>query len=180
MSSAAKKLSAVVGNAEHEVVVEPLEPAEPGQDGRFRVVLRGVEKIVDARRVDTGTWSLLLDGRQWIVDVDVAKDGALWVDVGGVGQAVKLVDPRRRALSQTAQRPRAASGPEAVRAPMPGKVVKVLCAAGDPVAAGQGLVVVEAMKMENELRAPRDGVVKAVQVKEGQAVEALQTLVTLE
>ena len=62
---------------------------------------------------------------------------------------------------------------------MPGKVVKVLVAVGDEVKSGQGVVVVEAMKMENELKSPKDGKVKAVAVKEGQAVEAGQSLVTL-
>jgi biotin carboxyl carrier protein len=63
---------------------------------------------------------------------------------------------------------------------MPGKVVKVLVAVGDEVKAGQGVVVVEAMKMENELKSPKDGKVKAVAAKEGQAVEAGQNLITLE
>jgi pyruvate carboxylase subunit B len=63
---------------------------------------------------------------------------------------------------------------------MPGKVVKVLVQAGDAVKAGQGVIVVEAMKMENELRAPRDGVVKSVSAREGQAVESGQTLAVLD
>jgi len=63
---------------------------------------------------------------------------------------------------------------------MPGKVVKVLVAVGDEVKSGQGVIVVEAMKMENELKSPKDGKVKTVAVKEGQAVEAGQSLVTLE
>jgi biotin carboxyl carrier protein len=63
---------------------------------------------------------------------------------------------------------------------MPGKVVRVLVARGDAVRARQPLVVVEAMKMENELKSPKDGKVKAVAAKEGQAVEAGQSLVTLE
>ncbi|HEY2744162.1 MAG TPA: biotin/lipoyl-containing protein, partial [Polyangia bacterium] len=67
-----------------------------------------------------------------------------------------------------------------IQSPMPGKIVKVLVAVGDEVKSGQGVVVVEAMKMENELKSPKDGKVKAVAVKEGQPVEAGQTLVTLE
>ena len=63
---------------------------------------------------------------------------------------------------------------------MPGKVVKVLVKAGDTVIAGQGVVVVEAMKMENELRAPLGGVVLDISAREGQAVEAGQTLATIE
>ena len=67
-----------------------------------------------------------------------------------------------------------------MQSPMPGKVVKVLVAVGEEVKAGAGVVVVEAMKMETELKAPRDGKVKSVAVKEGQAVEAGQTLATLD
>ena len=63
---------------------------------------------------------------------------------------------------------------------MPGRIVKVLVKAGDRVAGGQGLVVVEAMKMENELRAPRDGTVAAVRVSEGMSVDANAVLVVVE
>jgi biotin carboxyl carrier protein len=74
----------------------------------------------------------------------------------------------------------AGSGPQRVTAPMPGKVVRVLVAAGDEVKARQGLVVVEAMKMENELRAARDGRVKDVHVAEGALVESGRLLVVVE
>jgi len=90
---------------------------------------------------------------------------------------VKLIDPRRVALA--AQRSREGTGPLDVRAPMPGKIVKVHVKAGDAVSAGQGLIVIEAMKMENELRAPREGTVGKVTASEGQAVEAQEVLVTL-
>ena len=72
------------------------------------------------------------------------------------------------------------AGPQRVTAPMPGKVVRVLVAPGDEVKARQGLVVVEAMKMENELRAARDGRVRDVAVKEGQSVDAGAVLLTVE
>jgi len=72
------------------------------------------------------------------------------------------------------------SGPQRVTAPMPGKIVRVLVTAGDEVKARQGLVVVEAMKMENELRAARDGRVREVPAAEGQSVEAGAVLVIVE
>ena len=71
-------------------------------------------------------------------------------------------------------------GPARVQAPMPGKLVRVLVSAGQDVGAGQGLVVMEAMKMENEIRAPRAGRVKEAPVREGQAVETGALLVLLE
>jgi biotin carboxyl carrier protein len=73
-----------------------------------------------------------------------------------------------------------AAGTQRVLAPMPGKVVKVLVKAGDEVKARQGLVVVEAMKMENELRSPKDGRVSDVLVAEGASVEAGRLLVVVE
>jgi biotin carboxyl carrier protein len=73
----------------------------------------------------------------------------------------------------------AASGPQRVVAPMPGKIVRVLVKPGDPVRARQGLVVIEAMKMENELRAARDGTVTEVQAREAMSVDAGTVLVVI-
>jgi biotin carboxyl carrier protein len=166
------KLLAQVGSEELELVLEPT-----GREGRYRVVVGGKEREVDARRIDASGWSLIIDGQAFLVDVEPGKDGELVAEVGGVTVPVKLVDPRRVALA--AQRSREASGPLDVRAPMPGKIVKVQVKAGDAVSAGQGLIVIEAMKMENELRAPREGTVDKVRASEGQAVEAQEVLVTL-
>jgi len=168
------KLSAQVGGQEREVVVEPLD------GGRFRVVIDGGERVVDARRLGASTWSLLLGDQVVTVDVEPGKDGDLLVDVAGTVVPVKLLDARRKLLAQAqAQRGHAHAGPTPVASPMPGKVVKVLVKPGDAVAAGQGVAVVEAMKMENEIRAPRAGTVHAVHVKEGQAVEGQEALITV-
>jgi biotin carboxyl carrier protein len=87
----------------------------------------------------------------------------------------------REAAAAGALAPRAGTGgPFRLTAPMPGRVVKVLVEAGDTVAEGQGLVVMEAMKMENELRAPRAGRVKELPARERQAVEMGALLVVLE
>ncbi|MSO34946.1 MAG: biotin/lipoyl-binding protein [Acidobacteria bacterium] len=74
----------------------------------------------------------------------------------------------------------AGTGPQRITAPMPGKIARVLVTAGDEVKARQGLVVVEAMKMENELRAARDGRVREVSVVEGQSVDAGAILLVVE
>ena len=96
------------------------------------------------------------------------------------GQAVRvsIVDPRVHLAPRGASAP--GTGPRSIVSPMPGRIVKVLVKAGDTVAAHQGLVVVEAMKMENELRAPRAGRVTSVNVVDGMSVEARAVLVTLE
>jgi biotin carboxyl carrier protein len=166
------KLVAQVGSEERELVLE-----STGQDGRYRVVVGGNEREVDARQIDGSGWSLIIGGQAYLVDVESGKDGELVAEIRGVTVPVKLADPRRVALA--AQRTREASGPFDVRAPMPGKIVKVHVKAGDAVSVGQGLIVIEAMKMENELRAPREGTVDKVRASEGQAVEAQEVLVTL-
>jgi biotin carboxyl carrier protein len=98
--------------------------------------------------------------------------------VNGLVVPVSIVDPRMRLARRPGAMP-ADDGPRSVVSPMPGRIVKVLVREGDSVAAQQGLVVVEAMKMENELRAPRAGRVAAVKVVEGMSVEANAVLVTL-
>ena len=98
--------------------------------------------------------------------------------VDGESFQVDLVDPRREA--PTASDGAQAAGPVAVSAPMPGKVVRILTAEGEEVSQGQGLVVVEAMKMQNELGSPKSGRIRAVRVAEGQAVNAGEPLVLVE
>jgi biotin carboxyl carrier protein len=146
-----------------------------GQDGRYTVLLDGKPMEVDLRETNDHFVSLLVDGRSYEAGLQkrpggytvVLSDDVVAVDLaeGARGGALPLRKP---------------DGPARVKAPMPGKLVRVLVAAGDEVAAGQGLVVVEAMKMENELRAPKAGRVKEVPVREGQAVEAGALLVVLE
>jgi biotin carboxyl carrier protein len=128
-------------------------------------------------------WSLLLRQRESAarvsheVAVEPQAQGLRLVDVDGRTVPVRLLAPGTRASSTggTAH----AAGPAAIVAPMPGRVVKVLVAPGDAVAARQGLVVVEAMKMENELRAPRAGTVAEVRVQEGAPVDANAVLVVI-
>ena len=98
--------------------------------------------------------------------------------MNGLAVPVSIVDPRER-LVQRRGNVSDGTGPRSILSPMPGRIVKVLVREGDVVAAQQGLVVVEAMKMENELRAPRAGQVSAVKVVEGMLVEAKAVLVTL-
>lgn len=95
------------------------------------------------------------------------------------GRTVRLEVPDPRAWSSSATN-RAASGQARVLSPMPGKVVRVLVAAGESVTAGQGLVVVEAMKMQNELKSPIDGIVARLDAAEGASVNANQLLVLVE
>lgn len=93
---------------------------------------------------------------------------------------VEALDERTHAIRQLSAVTAPPAGPAPLVAPMPGLIVRVTVAAGDAVQAGQGLVVMEAMKMENELRAAAAGVVRAVRVTPGTAVERGATLIELE
>jgi biotin carboxyl carrier protein len=153
------------------------------KDGIFRVVIDGVERMLDAAAVDASTFSLicLADGRssQEVGLSPTGLPGEIAVHMPtGVASARVLTGAASR-FGRGAGAAQAA-GTQQVLAPMPGKVVKVLVKAGDEVKARQGLVVVEAMKMENELRSPKDGRVSDVLVAEGASVEAGRLLVVVE
>ncbi len=170
------KFSVELAGGEQEIAVEQLD------GNRVRVTRGGQARVYDAVRITGGarasTWSLLPEGGGRAALVDVDGNGELNVTVDNATIPLKLVPARAKLAGRAVAPPK--SGPQALQSPMPGKVVKVLCAVGEEDKTGHGVVVVEAMKMENELKAPRDGKIKSVAVKEGQAVEAGQTLVTLE
>ncbi|MFZ5478126.1 MAG: biotin/lipoyl-containing protein [Myxococcota bacterium] len=147
---------------------------EPAGEGRFRVRWDGEDHDVDLLRPTPEAFQMLIDGESWEAGCVARPDGFL-VDVLGVAMDVEVVDPRRRALRLGAG---AAGG--LVTTQMPGRVVRHLAKAGDAVRKGQPVIVVEAMKMENELKAPVDGTVAEVLVAEGQAVEAGTKLVRIE
>jgi biotin carboxyl carrier protein len=146
-------------------------------DGRFRVEVDGRPFFVDAERVGPRTLSLLLQAEEaeepWGTSREVTLTPQLsgQVDVHvGDRQVALVLNGRRRWRRQ--DEGTASDGPERIVAPMPGKVVRVLVKVGDAVRARQALAVMEAMKMENELRARRNGVVAEVHVQEGQSVDA--------
>ncbi len=121
-------------------------------------------------------FSILLDGRSYEARVENAQDGA-YVTIRGRRLRVELEDPRRASRKSRGRR---ADGPLQVTAPMPGKIVRLLVAPGDEVIAGQGLVVMEAMKMQNELKAARPGRIASIPVHEGDTVSAGDILAVIE
>lgn len=122
---------------------------------------------------------LIADGRSATV-VAHRNDGTWDLHVGGWPVSAAVVDERTRAIRAMTGHTAATHGPKPVRAPMPGLIVRVEAAAGETLRAGQGVVVMEAMKMENELKAENDGVVSRVLVEPGQAVEKGAVLVEFE
>jgi biotin carboxyl carrier protein len=165
-----------------------LEPAEQG--GTFTVTIKGKSRLVDASWIDADTVSLIDGGASHEIRLHTrGNNGAVGVEFGGVlYEAIVAPGDAKRgregfsapSLGKTPPDPVSikAMG-AAVKAPMPGRVVRVLVAVGDRVTARQGVVVVEAMKMENELRSPRDGTVKEVGVVAGAAVETGAILVVI-
>jgi biotin carboxyl carrier protein len=148
-------------------------------DARFVVGVDDMEWIVDAVRVDGHTLSMLIGTTSY--DVSVAPDpasGRMMVSIGPVMLSASVNGRRRFGRREDADA--GADGPQQLKAPMPGKVVRVLVKPGEQVRARQPLVVIEAMKMENELRAAATGTVRAVRVKPGEAVEKGQVLVEFE
>jgi len=146
-------------------------------DGRVRYQLQvgDAEPFeVETTRPQADVLSILVGTRTYECGVDLTDEG-VDVDVLGIIHEATLVDPRRKALRMAGS-----AGGAVVKTAMPGRIVRILVAPGDAVTKGQPLLVVEAMKMENEIKAPRDGVLKRVAVEEGQLVEAKAVLVELE
>ena len=153
-------------------------------NGRFTATVDGRERRVDAVRVDVHLWSLLVEhesGRSvFSYEVSIIPEPAadrFAVHVGPVPVTVSL-DGRRR-WGRKAQSGQPTVGPQRVVAPMSGKVVRILVQIGEAVHARQPVVVIEAMKMENELRATHDGTVAEIRVRDGQSVDAGALLVVM-
>jgi biotin carboxyl carrier protein len=145
----------------------------------LRVRLDDQEVLVNLLRVDSTLYSLLIGGRSFEVDLLEVED-AFMVLVDGQPFRVEIQDEQERGLRAAAGKETARIAKRTVAAPMPGKVVKLLVKPGDAVKAGDGVIVVEAMKMENELKAPAPGAVKEIRVAEGKAVGAGEVLVVIE
>jgi biotin carboxyl carrier protein len=151
---------------------------ELGADG---VRVDGIGVNADLMEMDgTEVRSLLLDGKSHRI-LASRKGRGLWsLHLAGRHVTARVVDERTRSIEEMTGDRDGVLGPEALRAPMPGMVVKVEVEEGQPVMAGQGLVIVEAMKMENELKSPGDVRVKKILVAAGEAVEKDQVLIELD
>ncbi len=155
-------------------------------DGKsMEVDLTGDAPVVDGQRVEaelsrvpgTPTLHLLADGRSHVVVATRRDRHNLELHLNGERYDVEVVDERTRAILAMTGQGAIAKGPRPVRAPMPGLVVRVNVTPGDQVEAGQSIVIIEAMKMENDLKAEAAGVVERVATEAGQAVEKGAVLV---
>lgn len=160
----------VVNGKTHKLELTPA-------DGRWRCHLDGREVEVDASLARRDVISLLLDGTAYEVKRErTPTDLHIWVR--NERFQVEVRDPRslrsRKAAAGVGE------GPQKLVAPMPGKVVRILAAPNSEVEVGQGVLVVEAMKMQNELKSPKKGVVKQIMASEGAAVNAGEVLAIVE
>jgi biotin carboxyl carrier protein len=137
------------------------------------LLVDGAPHHADVVCVEPNVYSVLIDGRS--VEVTITADGDVWV--GSARLSVEIQDPRRWSRGLGAD---AAHGAIALKAAMPGKVVAVLVAVGDAIETGKGVLVVEAMKMQNEVKSPKAGTVQAIRVSPGDSVAAGQVLVVIE
>jgi biotin carboxyl carrier protein len=172
-----------------KVAVEPAEKV-----GMFTVTIKGKSRVVDATWLDADTLSLIDAGAAREIRLHARSGEGVGVEFGGrlyeavVGRPEARLKSRPTEATPTNALESSAGSQvsvglgfsQAIKAPMPGRVVRVLVAVGDRVTAKQAVVVVEAMKMENELRTPRDGVVKEVLVIPGAAVESGAVLVVVD
>jgi biotin carboxyl carrier protein len=135
---------------------------------------------VEARvtRLNDRTIHLIYENRSYVLTALAGKDGAVEITVGGHSQSVRVKNERDILLERMGISADADLGVREVRAPMPGLVLQVMVNDGDEVEAGAGLLVLEAMKMENELRAPAGARVEKVHVKAGAAVGKNELLIT--
>ena len=167
------KLKAQIDDREQELIVTV-------EDGRVHAGVGGRVYDLEVRQPAPDSYLFFLGANVYECRLSerVTAKEVFDVDIGGRTYAVTIVDPKRLRSGQNSDRHH--HGVAEIRAPMPGKVVRVQTEAGASVEKGQGLVVVEAMKMQNEMKSPRDGVVVSINVKAGDTVNAGDVLVVIE
>ncbi|HSE30184.1 MAG TPA: acetyl-CoA carboxylase biotin carboxyl carrier protein subunit [Pyrinomonadaceae bacterium] len=150
------------------------------RDSRVTADICGRKYLLDVRQLGDDAFLLFEGGRvfEFHVNPHHASKTLFDVAIRGKNHLVTVIDPRRLRTDEDSARDH--HGKAEIAAPMPGKVVRVLVEAGQDVEVGSGLVVVEAMKMQNEMRSPRAGVVVSINVSAGDTVEAGTLLVVIE
>ena len=179
MSTAGKPLAAPASGIQIEIdgKLRRLNLIRNATDGGWAATLDGDVIDVDARLVQPGILSLIIQGHSFRCVLDQGPLETA-IQIAGQRYLLSIEDPR----SLTARRRRAggSGGLQVIKAPMPGRIVRLLAAAGDQVTAHQGVVVIEAMKMQNELKATRAGRVVEVKTEAGATVTAGAVLLLIE
>lgn len=143
------------------------------------VTIDGQAYPIDLRAIDEVTYSLLLENKSFEALVDMGSEEDVNVLLRGRLYAAQVMDERATRLSKASGGVAASTGEITVKSPMPGLIVAIPVTEGEAVKKGQTLIVLESMKMENELKAPRDGTIGSIKVKLRQSVEQHQPLVVV-
>ena len=165
------KLKALIGDREEELVVKV-------SDGRVSAEIGGRVYELEFREPQPESYLFFMDAAVHECRVNEKSKGTFEVGLHGRAFAVTIVDPKRLRSGQNSDRHH--HGVAEILAPMPGKVVRVQVEKGAEVEKGAGIVVVEAMKMQNEMKSPRAGVVVSINVKPGDTVNAGDVLAVVE
>lgn len=167
------KLKAIAGEREEDVVLKL-------EEGRVSAQIGGRVYGIEFRETEPDSYLFFLNTNvhECRVSARAAAKGAFDVSIRGRSYPVTIVDPKRLRSGQNTDRHH--HGAAEILAPMPGKVVRVQLEIGATVEKGTGVVVVEAMKMQNEMKSPREGVVVSINVKPGDTVNAGDVLAVIE
>jgi biotin carboxyl carrier protein len=167
------KLKAIIGDREEELLLKL-------EGGRLSAEIGDRVYNLDVREIEPDNYLFLLKTsvHECRVNARPALQGTFDVSIRGRSYAITIVDPKR--LRSALNSDRHHQGVAQILAPMPGKVVRVQIEVGATVEKGTGVVVVEAMKMQNEMKSPRDGVVVSIKVKPGDTVNAGDVLAVVE
>src|SRR3989338_2302674 len=174
------KLVATLDGKQHQLEVQSSQ-----KQGQYQIKVDGVQFEVDARKLLSDVVTMIINGKSHDVDVEELNDkdpldGRLALRVRGCMVYLEMLEVRRKKMKDAHAVHSTETGLMRICSPMPGKVVRVLVGVGDQVSEGQGLVVIEAMKMENELKAERAGTVQEMRVQQHQSVEGGALLMTIE
>lgn len=165
------KLTAEIGDEHHEIEIK--------KDGdKVFAEIDGRKYELEASEPEPGVFLIKHDNKIYDVPVSPNADGTKTATVRGQEFTIRIIDPKR--LRGSAGTDAHAHGAADIKSAMPGKVVRILVEPGTEVEKGDGVVVVEAMKMQNELKSPKAGVVREIKVKEGSTVSAGDILATIE
>ena len=163
---------ATLGDQTYTISVHELD------EHQYKIVIDAEEHLIDGRQLTGHMYSLIVENKSFTVDV-AEKDDEYTVAYEGKSFQVGVLD-ERKARRGGAGASLSGAGEKEVCSMMPGKVIELLVHEGDAVEKGQGVIIIEAMKMENEIRAAVAGTVKTVLVEAGQTVESGELLVELE
>lgn len=163
---------AEIDGKEHRIEIEKNEK------NLYSIIIGDKKYNVDVVHSEHSIYSLILNGKSYEIDLD-AKDGVYNILIKGEHYVVNVINEKKKEL-RTKSREHTVEGKQSIITEMPGKVVKILAQKGQEVKRNQGLIVIEAMKMENELKSPKDGKVIEINTSEGETVESGITLMVIE